>query len=190
MMPELIWPSTIVLILFSLVAAIDGTYYHLKQNRLYQWQESLLEHLLHTVRAFLIIPTLWLLYIEPARGLWLYIALALVVIDLIVMVADTLIEYQSRAHLGGLSRGEYTVHLISNSLHMIAIALAFASFPPAAWRLDQTDLPAIAHPQLVKWVARTLLFFTVIGTLQHLFLIKSEALAGLLKSGNKTQIAR
>jgi hypothetical protein len=190
MMPELIWSSTIVLILFSLVAAIDGTYYHLKKNRLYQWQESLFEHLLHTIRAFLIIPTLWLLYINPAQGLWLYVALALVVIDLIVMVADTLIEYQSRAHLGGLSRGEYTVHLISNSLHMIAIALAFASFPAAAWQLDQTASPTIAHPQLVKWIASTLLFFTVIATLQHLFLIKPATLSSLLRSGNKTQIAR
>lgn len=188
-MSELIWPSTIVLILFSLVAAIDGSYYHLQKNRLYQWQESLFEHLLHTVRAILMMPTLWFLYISPARGLWLYLALSLVIIDLIVMVADTLIEYRSRAHLGGLSRGEYTIHLIANSLHMIAIVLAFASFPLTAWQLDQTGSAIITHPASVKWIVTTMLFFTGIATLQHIILIKPTALATLIRSNNKIQAA-
>lgn len=189
-MSELIWPSTIVLILFSVVAAIDGSYYHLQQNRLHQWQESLFEHLLHTLRAFLMMPVLWLLYVNPARGLWLYLALTLVIIDMVVMVADTLIEYQSRAHLGGLSRGEYTVHLISNSLHMIAIALAFSSLPFAAWQINQATSLNITQPPLVKWIATTILFFTTIATLQHILLINPTALASLIRSGHKAQSAQ
>jgi hypothetical protein len=169
MMPTLIWPSLVLLILFLMVAAIDGSYFHLQQHRLYARRESYFEHLLHTIRALLILPTLWLLFIFPAQGYLLYLTVALVLLDIAVMVMDALIEYRSRAGLGGLSRGEYTVHLIANSLHMMAITLAFASRPAASWQL--VEHAASVAPPAVALIGKLLLAGATIAALHHLWLL-------------------
>lgn len=167
----MIWLSFILLLLFLAVGAIDGIYFHLKKYQLFAHQESRTEHLLHSIRALLLIPTILLLYVLPCQGWQLYLALGLVIADLVAMVADVLIEYRSRASLGGLTNAEYTVHMVANSLHMMAITLAFASRPLEYWQLNHNSTLSFSPPELIKTFSIILMLTTIFGAIQHFLLL-------------------
>lgn len=170
-MNTFIWLSFILLVLFLGVGAIDGVYFHLQKYKLFAHKESRFEHLLHSLRALLIIPTIFLLYTLPCQGWQLYLALGLVLIDLVLMVIDVLVEYKSRANLGGLTRAEYTIHMIANSLHMIAITLAFASRPMDYWQLSYSGLVKFSPPEFIKTIASVFVVTTTLGAIHHLLLL-------------------
>lgn len=167
----MIWLSFILLLLFLTVGVIDGICFHLKKYQLFAHQESRTEHLLHSIRALLLVPTILLLYVLPSQGWQLYLALGLVIADLVVMVADVLIEYKSRASLGGLTNAEYTVHMVANSLHMMAITLAFASRPLEYWQLNNSPTLSFSPPELIKTFSTALMLATTFGTIQHFLLL-------------------
>lgn len=129
------WSSFAILNLLLVVGAVDGLYLHLWRFRLFARPESRFEHALHTVRALLIPPTIWLLFVEPTPHL--VAAGALVALDQIAMIVDIWVEPRSRRNLGGVPRSELLVHFTAVSLHATALALAFvgraggAALPPA-----------------------------------------------------------
>jgi hypothetical protein len=167
----MIWLSFVLLLLFLAVGAIDGIYFHLKKYQLFAHKESRTEHLLHSIRALLLVPTILFLYVVASQGWQLYLALGLVIIDLVVMVADVLIEYKSRASLGGLTSAEYTVHMVANSLHMMAITLAFASRPLEYWQLNYNAALGFSIPEIIKTLSTILIITTSFGAIQHLLLL-------------------
>lgn len=71
MTEQLMIAATIFLALFALVAAVDGLYFHLWKYRLYARPESVYEHKLHTVRAFLFIPIVFFLFYQNFGGVGL-----------------------------------------------------------------------------------------------------------------------
>jgi hypothetical protein len=165
----LFWSLIPLLAAFAL-GAIDGIYFHLERFRLFAQAETRREHCLHTVRAFLVLPALGLLYLVEARGLALQLAALAVAADVGVMLADLAEERRSRLSLGGLPHAEYVVHVIANGLHAVALALAFASRPPDAW---SPSAPMVAPSGLpfAAWLVVALLFLSAVGaTLQHVVL--------------------
>ena len=173
-METFMWASFVLLLLFLGVGAIDGIYFHLNRYKLFAHSESRFEHFLHSIRALLLVGIVLLLYVLPGQGWQLYLALILVGIDLIVMAIDVWIEYQSRSNLGGLSREEYTVHVLANTLHMMALTLAFASRPLHYWQLDYSGALSFSPPQIIKTVSTILLIPMAIGVIHHFLLLNSN----------------
>jgi len=114
--------TAIFLVLFMLLATYDGLYLHLWKYELFKKEESVFEHKTHTIRAILFPLIVWLLFINK-DSFSFYIAISLVIIDLIVLGIDAYSEKESRQFMGGLPKWEYIVHLFSNGFHFAAIAL-------------------------------------------------------------------
>ena len=75
-MIEVIWGyqiATISLILFVLLGAFDGIYFHMIKYKLYKHPPAQFEHFLHTLRGFLFLPIALLFFVWNSAGslLWL-----------------------------------------------------------------------------------------------------------------------
>jgi len=121
----LIWLSLSLFIAFLVVGAVDGIYFHIYRFRLWAQPEGWIEHVLHTARAVLVAPMLWLIFVAEGERLGLLVAL--VVADIVVTVGDVLVESKSRKPLGGLPRAELAIHVTATVFHVGALGLAFAS---------------------------------------------------------------
>jgi hypothetical protein len=157
--------AVLVLQLFAMLSAVDGLYIHLWKLRLHARPASYREHLLHTARAVLFVPVLVLVFALPTAGPLLWAGIALALLDQVVGVTDALAERDSRASMGGLGRGEYAIHVVLVALHAIALTLALAARPSAAWASDAPmlvgELPAavkllVAGPVLGGLLVATL----------------------------------
>ena len=114
---------TVLLVLYALLGLIDGVYLHLFKYRLHEHPQSKLEHLTHTVRAFLFSGILITLFINIDTNQFVHLGLSLVILDIIVLLVDAYAEKDSRAFMGGLPRWEYILHLLINGFHFAAIAV-------------------------------------------------------------------
>lgn len=161
--------SSWVLLLFLGLSIFDGIYYHLWKFRLQEREDSKFEHITHTFRAILFIPTTILIYWTGMTGMLLWAAVLVLALDLITEVVDVLNERSSRATLGGLPSGEYLVHIMLTTLRVAALVLAFAALPVEAWTLNSAVI--IVPPDFAKFVAMQALpgAFLVAGF--HIFLI-------------------
>jgi hypothetical protein len=74
--------ATILLGLFCALGVFDGLYFHLYKYKLHLYPSARREHLIHTLRAFVFVPMSFLLFVLNTGGLLLYLAIALVVLDL------------------------------------------------------------------------------------------------------------
>jgi hypothetical protein len=173
-MNHLVVAATICLILFTLLGSVDGIYFHLWKYRLYARAGSLWEHKLHTIRALLFIPMVWLLFVNNYGGLLLWSGLLVVAADLVVEMMDVLCERESRASTDGLSTGEYATHVAATSLRVTAIALILAAKPISAWSLSAPLVIAQSYPAWVGWLAVNLLPGAVIGVGLHLWLMRGK----------------
>ena len=161
--------SSWILVLFLWLSVFDGLYYHLWKFRLQEREDSKFEHITHTFRAILFIPTTILIYWVGMKGILLWAAVLVLALDLITEIVDVLSERSSRAQLGGLPSGEYLVHILLTTLRVMALALAFAALPPEAWTLN--SVAAITPPDFAKLIAMQALpgAFLVAGL--HIYLI-------------------
>lgn len=153
------------------LGAVDGLYFHLQRYRLFAHPESRAEHGLHTVRAILVLPPLALLYLADATGAWLWLAAASVAVDQVVLALDLRAETTSRRRFGGLSAAEYQIHVAANGLHAVALALALASRPAAAWRLDGSALAWSSLPTIAQGLVAALWVAAAIAAVQHVALL-------------------
>ena len=169
--------SLILLIAAFSLGAIDGVFFHLQRYRLFAHAESRSEHCLHTVRAWLILPTVLFLYLLEPAGPLLVAAAVAVAADLVVLLLDLLAEQHSRRKLGGLSHAEYMVHVASNGLHSVAVALAFASRPLDAWTTVSSPLTLSALPPAAHWLVSCILVMALGGAIQHVLLLRAPSFA-------------
>lgn len=153
------------------LGALDGLYFHLRRYRLFAHAESRGEHALHTVRALLVLPPLVLLYLADASGTFLWIAAACIAIDQVVLALDLRAEASSRRMLGGLSAAEYQIHVAANGMHGVALALALASRPAAAWELDVSTVVWSTLPGTVAALVGVLLLAATVAATQHVALL-------------------
>lgn len=135
--PSLLFTCAALNIAFTLVAAVDGLYYHLWRYRLYERPESRREHWLHTGNA-LCFPLLsfLLLSVDP-RGALRALALALFLLTLAFESLDVLCERASRASLGGLTPREYLLHFLMAGLRGASLVPLLAL---PGWALSETAL--------------------------------------------------
>lgn len=173
-MNHLMIAALICLALAIVLGAIDGTYYHLQKYQLHQHAESRFEHQLHTIRAFLFAPIVWLLFGRNYGGWLLWLGVLAFAIDSIVELIDVLVENRSRAKLGGLSTGEYAIHVNATGLRIAAVALALASKPVAAWSLVSPVLLEPGFPAWLGWLMLCIVAGSVIGGVQHLWLLRTK----------------
>lgn len=171
-MEHLVYAALALLVAFTLVAAVDGLYLHLWTYRLHARADSRTEHLTHTLHACLYPVWVYLLFIRHSGGALLWLALAVVLVDFAVESWDVLIERRSRAGLGGLSSGEYWLHVVAITLRVAAIALVLAARPPAAWTPGAAWTYGPAHPPLVAWTAAALVVLSLPTAAQHLWLLR------------------
>lgn len=160
--------SSWILLLFLGLSIFDGIYYHLWKFRLQEREDSKFEHVTHTVRAVLFIPTTILIYFIGATGWLLWAAVLVLAFDLVTEIIDVLNEKASRSTLGGLPSGEYLVHIMLTTLRVSALALAFAALPSEAWI---TNSPSIIVPAFSKIVALQTLPGALIVAILHIYLI-------------------
>ncbi len=160
--------SSWILLLFLGLSIFDGIYYHLWKFRLQEREDSNFEHITHTVRAVLFIPTTILIYLIGATGWLLWAAIIVLAFDLITEIIDVLNERASRSTLGGLPSGEYLVHIMLTTLRVSALTLAFAALPSEAWF---TNSPSIVVPAFSKLVALQALPGALFVAILHIYLI-------------------
>jgi len=161
--------AAICFVVHGLVGSVDGAYFHLQKYKLHTRAESLFEHQLHTCRAGFLCLTALLLFTLNSGGWLLWLAVLILVADLIALVWDVWIERQSRATLGGLTSPEYLIHVLASILHATSITLALASKPVTAWSVGSELLIAPEFPLLMVLCGAGITGVTALSTLQHLW---------------------
>ncbi len=162
--------ATVFLGLFGLLAALDGLYFHLWKYRLYARAESAYEHMLHTIRAFLFVPIVFLLFYGDFQGWALWTGVAFIIADVVVEIVDVLDENDSRRKIGGLSSIEYATHVVATTARVAAFVLALAAKPAAAWSLN-TPLSAGMGDSLTNLVAVNVVAANLLVGLLHVWLM-------------------
>ena len=135
-MEHLVILGFVFLNLFMVLGAVDLFFFHIWKYRLHTRPESRYEHELHMAFAFLMVPVALLLYYQDLGGIGLWAAVFFVVAALSTELLDVVSENDSRASLGGLSTGEYALHVVLTILKVASFAFMFASKPAAAWELS------------------------------------------------------
>ena len=125
--------ATVVLTLFLGLAVLDGVVLHLVVFKLHKVPEARFEHILHTIRTFLMAIGVALLFALPTAGALLWLGVAVVCVDFGLGLWDAFIERESRGRWGGLGRWESALHIALSVLHGAALALIVASRPAEAW---------------------------------------------------------
>lgn len=118
---------TVLLVLFIILGTFDGLYFHLFKYKLHLLPAARREHIIHTLRAFVFVPLSVLLFVYNSSGAFLWIAMALVVLDAYLELIDILEERKSRASFGGISSEESAIHVFASSFKFAAILLMFVS---------------------------------------------------------------
>jgi hypothetical protein len=161
--------SAVALALFLVLGTVDGIFLHLWRYRLYARAASRAEHRLHTAASVLFAATLPALFLWETGGLLLWAGIGLVAVDLVVAVADMFSEDGSRAEWGGLTSGEYALHMLIMSARGAGLALLLAGRPASAWTLDAPWILG-AMPSLAATVAWQALPGSVLMAALHVWL--------------------
>jgi hypothetical protein len=176
----LLLASLLTLLPALALGAVDGVYFHLRRFELFAQAESRSEHLVHTVRAILLLPTIALLYLLEPAGTLLLVAALVIVADGAALFADLLIEQRSRVRLGGIPHAEYVIHVLANGLHAVSLALALASAPASAWSVSGVSLARSPLPLPARCVAAVLLLVVAVTAVQHVLLLHRGSSAARL----------
>jgi hypothetical protein len=141
------------LVLFSAIGIFDGVYFHLLKFQLHRHPEAAYEQRLHTVRAFLFAPIGLLLYSDNYGGWLLWLGVTFVGADFVIELLDVAAERASRRKIGGLSSGEYVVHIAATSVRMASLALILAAKPLSAWSVGSAIHLAQPYPAWLQQFA-------------------------------------
>jgi len=142
--------ATALLILFALLGAFDGVYFHMIKYRLHQHPPARLEHQIHTFRGLLFIPITLIFFAWNSAGLLLWAGLGLLLIDLVAEVVDILVEKKARAHLGGISPAESVIHVTATGFRMGALAIVLAMKPLSAFALTTSTATLASLPSFLS----------------------------------------
>ncbi|HMQ03047.1 MAG TPA: hypothetical protein PKD26_03955 [Pyrinomonadaceae bacterium] len=135
-MEHLVIVGFVLLNLFMIVGAVDLFYYHMWKYKLHTRPESIYEHKLHGIFALIMVPLAYFLYYQNSGGYALWAGVFFVAAALSVEMLDVFSEGDSRASIGGLTTGEYSLHVAATILKVASFSFIFASKPASAWSLE------------------------------------------------------
>ncbi len=135
-MEHLVILGFVFLNLFMIVGAVDLFYFHMWKYKLHTRPESIYEHKLHGIFALIMVPLAYFLYYQNSGGWALWAGVFFVVAALTVEMLDVFSEGDSRASVGGLTTGEYSLHVAATILKVASFAFIFGSKPASAWSLE------------------------------------------------------
>lgn len=170
----IIFSATICLLIFGIIGIIDGFYYHLWKFNLYKHKETRVEHITHTLRMFLFLAMIYLLFMNDFGGQLFLLGVGLAIFDMIILIIDLITEGNSRDKLGGLPHREYIVHVIANALHFSSVALILAAKPLSYWSFDAPLLVDRFYSGFTIFVAENLIPGVVILSLLHVLLMNKK----------------
>jgi hypothetical protein len=138
----------VLLLLIGILGAIDIAYFHTWRGRLVLRPECRREAWIHVARGFCYaVQFVFISSLKPT-GAWYAAVTVLFIVDASIAVADVLEEPTSRAQQGGLSGGEYLMHIV---LSVLVGAYLYAVFTKtAAWALEPTGIRV--HTNLPDWL--------------------------------------
>jgi hypothetical protein len=108
--------ASILLLVIGLLGAFDVFWFHRRQARLNERPECRAEAVVHVARGFVYVAQFVAIPNVAFHGRWVLALLALFAIDVVIGIADVLIEPASRRAQGGLPGGEYLAHLVLSVL--------------------------------------------------------------------------
>ena len=173
-MEHLVILGFVFLNLFMVLGAVDLFYFHIWKYKLHTRPESRYEHKLHMAFAFLMVPVAMLLYYQNLGGIALWVAVFFVAAALSTELLDVFSENDSRASLGGLSTGEYALHVVLTILKVASFAFMFGSKPAVAW-----DIASPINLGSYGWMGEMIALKVAIGSAfvasMHLALLHPRA---------------
>ena len=172
-MEHLVILGFVFLNLFMIVGAVDLFYYHIWKYKLHTRPESRYEHKLHMAFAFIMAPLAFFLYYQNFGGWALWTALFLVVAALTTEMLDVFTEGDSRASLGGLTTGEYSIHVAATILKVASFAFMFAAKPIAAWNLSSPTVLG-SHGAMGELIAVKVIAGSLLVGIIHLALLSKR----------------
>jgi hypothetical protein len=128
------------LIIFTLVATLDGVYLHLFKYKLHTLPECKKEHFLHSLNSLLFPPTVFIFFVVNSAGILLWLGVILTLVTLIIEFLDVYEEKKSRAKMGGLTSFEYAMHFGMSGLRATYTALILCQKPILAWSIFSASL--------------------------------------------------
>lgn len=171
--------ATILLILFALLAIIDGFYLHIFKYQLHNHTASKFEHITHTIRAILFPLIVYFLFIKQDCNTSFFIGISFVILDLFILAIDAFVEKDSRAFMGGLPRWEYILHLFVNGFHFASIAVFLVL------KLDIAEDKIIIIPNLSSFSNFNIFEFVTINLIPGAIIL---AIIHILTAINGTRI--
>lgn len=128
------------------VGAYDVLYYHIYTHRLYKQPSAMWENVTHFMRALLFAVFFILIVHVQASGAWWWLYPAVIAVEFINTMCDTILEPASRKSLGGLPAGEYILHVFLSIVTGGALAcMLWDTYPllsePTALTWRTLDVP-------------------------------------------------
>lgn len=167
--------SCFFLLLYLLFAVIDGLYFHIYKYKLYAREESRKEHLLHTLNAIIFPWSLYFIYFDQFKGLFLYFGVFLLLVSLVIEFFDVYEESKSRKSLGGLTNNEYAMHFALSGLRGVYSTLVLVSKPNSDWLISSTQVSSkIVESPLITYFIYPVIIIGVFISIVHLLLVFSR----------------
>ena len=143
--------ATGCLVLFSLLSAFAGIYFHMVKYKLHEHPPTRFVHQIHTFRGLLFIPIALLFFVSNSSGILLWLGLGLLLVDFIAEIVDIMVEKEARKELGGISSAETVIHVTATVFRMTALGIILALKPFSAYALfsSVTLSPFPSHLSLV-----------------------------------------
>jgi len=172
-MEHLVILGFVFLNLFMIVGAVDLFYFHMWKYKLHTRPESIHEHKLHGIFALIMVPLAFFLYYQNSGGYALWAGVFFVAAALSVEMFDVFSEGDSRASLGGLTTGEYSLHVAATIFKVASFAFIFAAKPASAWNLD-SELSLGTYGSMGEMMAIQVMAGSLIVGLLHFALLNKK----------------
>ncbi|MGB7210328.1 MAG: hypothetical protein WBD27_16860 [Pyrinomonadaceae bacterium] len=161
---------------FMIVGAVDLFYFHIWKYKLHARPESRFEHNLHMTSAILMVPVAYFLYFQNFGGYALWVAVFFIVAGFATEILDVLFEGDSRASLGGLTTGEFSLHVTATILKITSFALMFAVKPIGAWSLN-SPIVLDTHGPMAELIALIVMIGSFLVAILHLVLLSPKVVS-------------
>lgn len=172
-MEPLIIAGFVFLTLFMIVGAVDLFYFHIFKYKLHARPESRFEHKLHMTSAVLMVPVAYFLYFHNFGGYAVWAAVFFMVAGFASEILDVISEGDSRASLGGLTTGEFSLHVAATILKIASFAFMFLAKPISTWSLN-SPIVLGTHGPIAELIALKVMIGSFLVAVLHLVLLSPK----------------